>query len=140
MKVWLAREGRRVSRKRVQRLMRITALRVRRYDSIWYIPGTIHGVDYDPTDGTDLSSQSAIYPPAWSDLTPPITGEGYSLSKGFCNSPPSWPKSLTFRVTTVSLCTMAVAAIMASSVMVSDLLCMRRAHSRKAGASIGSTP
>ena len=73
MKVWLAREGRRVSRKRVQRLMRITALRARRYDSTWYIPGTIHGVDYDPMDGTDLSSQSAIYPPAWSDLTPPIT-------------------------------------------------------------------
>ena len=82
MKVWLAREGRRVSRKRVQRLMRITALRARRYDSTWYIPGTIHGVDYDPMDGTDLSSQSAIYPPAWSDLTPPITGglfhPGYS--------------------------------------------------------------
>ena len=35
---------------------------------------------------------------------------------------------------------MAVAAIMASSVMVSDLLCMRRAHSLKAGASIGKTP
>ena len=33
MKVWLAREDKRVSRKRVQRLMRITALRARRYDS-----------------------------------------------------------------------------------------------------------
>ena len=29
----------------------ITALRTRRYDSTWYIPGTIHGVDYDPMDG-----------------------------------------------------------------------------------------
>ena len=38
-----------------------------------------------------------------------------SPSNGFCNSTPSWTKSLTFRVTTVSRCTMAVAAIMASS-------------------------
>ena len=43
MKVWLERRGKRVSRKRVQRLMRTTALRARRYDSTWYIPGTIHG-------------------------------------------------------------------------------------------------
>ena len=51
MKVWLAREDKRVSRKRVQRLMRITALRARRYDSNWYIPGAIHGGDYNPMDG-----------------------------------------------------------------------------------------
>ena len=29
----------------------ITALRTRRYDSTWYIPGTIHGVENDPLDG-----------------------------------------------------------------------------------------
>ena len=29
----------------------ITALRTRRYDSTWNIPGNIHGVDYDPMDG-----------------------------------------------------------------------------------------
>ena len=67
-------------------------------------------------------------------------GEGYVLSKGFCNSTPRSSKSLTFRVTTVSRCTVAVAAIMASSIIVSDLLCMSRAHSRKAGASICNTP
>ena len=66
--------------------------------------------------------------------------EDYSLSKGFCNSTPSWTKSLTLRVTTVIRCTVAVAAIMASSAIASDLLCMSRAHSRKAAASIGNTP
>ena len=29
----------------------ITALRTRRYDSTWYIPGTIHGVENAPMDG-----------------------------------------------------------------------------------------
>ena len=61
-------------------------------------------------------------------------------SKGFFNSTPNWLKSLTFLVTTVSRWTVAVAAIMASSLIVSDLLCMRRAHSRKVGASIAKTP
>ena len=67
-------------------------------------------------------------------------GEGYVPSKGFSNSTPRSSKSLTFRVTTVSRCTMAVAAIMASSIIVSDLLCVSRALSRKAGASICNTP
>ena len=64
----------------------------------------------------------------------------YLASKGLVSSTPSWSKSLTFRVTTVSRCILAVAAIMTSSVIVSDLLCISRAHSRKAGASIGNTP
>ena len=66
--------------------------------------------------------------------------DGYWVSKGFCNSTPSSLKSRTFLVTTVSLCTMAVAAIMASSVLVSDLWCMSFAHCLKVGASMGSTP
>ena len=48
----------------------ITALRTRRYDSTWYIPGTIHGVENDPwmaEGGTVFNRQmSAIYPPTWS--------------------------------------------------------------------------
>ena len=68
------------------------------------------------------------------------SGHLTSPSNGFCNSTPSWTKSLTFRVTTVSRCTIAVAAIMASSLIVSDLPCMSRAHSRKTRASIGNTP
>lgn len=66
-------------------------------------------------------------------------GVDYNSSKGFCNSTPSWEKSPTFRVTTVSRCTLATAAIMASSANVCDRRCMIRAHSLKAGASIGKT-
>ena len=70
----------------------------------------------------------------------PIKSAAYPLSNGFCNLTPSWAKSLTFRVTTVIRCTMAVAAIMASSVMASDRPCISRANSRNTIASIGSTP
>ena len=59
---------------------------------------------------------------------------------GFSTSTSNWRKSPTFLLTTVSLCTMAVAAIMASSISVSDFRCLSRAHSRNAAASIGSTP
>ena len=38
----------------------ITALRTRRYDSTWYIPGAIHGVENDPLDG---GSRYGIQPP-----------------------------------------------------------------------------
>ena len=44
----------------------ITALRTRRYDSTWYIPGTIHGVDYDPMDD---GRWYGIQPPDVSDLS-----------------------------------------------------------------------
>ena len=43
----------------------ITALRTRRYDSTWYIPGTIHGVENDPMDG---GRRYGIQPPNVSDL------------------------------------------------------------------------
>ena len=56
----------------------------------------------------------------------------YPWIKGFCSATPSRSKSSTFRVTTVSRCILAIAAIMASSANVSDLRCMIRAHSRKA--------
>ncbi len=37
----------------------ITALRTRRYDSIWYIPGAIHRLDFEPmNDGGRYSIQS----------------------------------------------------------------------------------
>lgn len=65
---------------------------------------------------------------------------GYPSGHGLCSSTPNCEKSLVLRVTTVSLRMMAVAAIMASSLTVSDLRCIKRAHSRKAGASIGKTP
>ena len=55
----------------------ITALRTRRYDSTWYIPGTIHGSRmtlWMAEDGTIFNRHlSAIYPPTWSNLTPSIT-------------------------------------------------------------------
>ena len=44
----------------------ITALRTRRYDSTWYIPGAIHGVENDPLDG---GSRYGIQPPNVSELS-----------------------------------------------------------------------
>ena len=44
----------------------ITALRTRRYDSTWYIPGAIHGVENDPLDG---GSRYGIQPPNVSKLS-----------------------------------------------------------------------
>ena len=55
----------------------ITALRTRRYDSTRYIPGTIHRSRmtlWMAEGGTVFNRHlSAIYPPTWSNLTPPIT-------------------------------------------------------------------
>ena len=48
--------------------------------------------------------------------------------------------SRVLRVATVKRCSRAVAAIIASSISVSDVRCLIRAHSRKAAASIGKTP
>ena len=62
----------------------------------------------------------------------PVGGHQAAPSNGLCSSTCNWTKSVTFLVTTVSLLTMAVAAIMASSDSVSDRACMSRAHSRKA--------
>ena len=44
----------------------ITALRTRRYDSTWYIPGAIHGVENDPLDG---GRRYGIQPPNVSKLS-----------------------------------------------------------------------
>ena len=44
----------------------ITALRTHRYDSTWYIPGTIHRVENDPLDG---GRRYGIQPPNVSDLS-----------------------------------------------------------------------
>ena len=44
----------------------ITALRTRRYDSTWYIPGAIHEVENDPMDG---GRRYDIQPPFVSDLS-----------------------------------------------------------------------
>ncbi len=48
--------------------------------------------------------------------------------KGLSNFTPNGLKSATLRVTTVRLCTLAVAAIMASSYSLSDWRCMSLAH------------
>ena len=60
----------------------ITALRTRGYDSTWYIPGAIHGVENAPMDGArDVRFSTAecqsVNPPAWSNLRPPITPEQF---------------------------------------------------------------
>ena len=60
-------------------------------------------------------------------------------SNGFSVGAPSASKSRILRVTTVSPWTIAVAAIIASSISRSGLRCMRRAHWRKAGASMART-
>ena len=70
----------------------------------------------------------------------PPSGPVHPPSKGSNSSTPNSRKSRTFLVATVNRCTLAVAALMASSIRVSDLRCLRRAHSRKATASIGRTP
>ena len=44
----------------------ITALRTRRYDSTWYIPGTIHRFENAPMDG---GRRYGIQPPNVSDLS-----------------------------------------------------------------------
>ena len=62
-----------------------------------------------------------------------------AVQMGSNKATPSCLKSRTFRVTIVSLCTTAVAAIMASSIRVSDFRCLSRAHSLNADASIGNT-
>ena len=64
----------------------------------------------------------------------------HSLSKGLVTSTSSWRKSRMFLVATVNRWTLAVAAIIASSIRVSDFRCLTRAHSRKAAASIGRMP
>ena len=47
----------------------ITALRTRRYDSTWYIPGTIHRFENDPMDG---GRRSNFQPPIVSrSIRPP---------------------------------------------------------------------
>lgn len=62
-----------------------------------------------------------------------------ALLNGFSTSTPKGLKSATLRVTTVRLCTRAVAAIIASSYTVSERLCISFAHVRKVVASIGRT-
>ena len=44
-----------------------------------------------------------VRPPRCAGSNRPVSGDGYELSKGFCNSTPSSLKSRTFLVTTVSL-------------------------------------
>ena len=43
-----------------------TALRTRRYDSTWYIPGTIHRLNFEPMDG---GGRYIFQPPIVSDLS-----------------------------------------------------------------------
>ena len=69
----------------------------------------------------------------------PAARRSQSCSNGFRRSTPSWSKSRTLRVTTVSRCTKAVAAIMASSSRVSERRCLSRAHARNVSAFMGST-
>ena len=53
---------------------------------------------------------------------------------------PNDEKSVTLRVTTVSECTIAVVATIASSYRVSDLRCFKRTHTLNVGPSMGKTP
>ena len=77
----------------------ITALRTRRYDSTRYIPGTIHGSRmtlWMAEDGTIFNRHlSAIYPPTWSNLTPPITVGFVALKALFYDVPKTLDETIS---------------------------------------------
>ena len=63
----------------------------------------------------------------------------HEVKKGFSSCTSKDEKSRTFLVTRINPCTIAVAAIMASSDNVSDRRCINRAQLRKVCASMGNT-
>ena len=64
----------------------MTALRIRRYTSTWYIRPTIHRLNFQPIDGRGQSSLQppnvSDYPPAPSTLTPPFTVGAFARYPG----------------------------------------------------------